>query len=244
MSDKRVLRIHTHLKPPENTAAAGFRRQKKPRRFHTPPASAAKADMPDIRRIGRSRPRPTYTDRLMRNSAIACALILGILTLTNLDSPWARKAVEGVEQALTMRIDLDDTIGELTFVKELMPESALVFLNISGKDQLEIPVEGELTHPWCEVRPWMMFACRQGAPVIAADDGVVTAVSPLSDGKTGILVDHGSGAETVYACLESASVASGDTVSRGQTLGDAGEYLYFEWRINGASSDPTQALGL
>ena len=143
-----------------------------------------------------------------------------------------------------MQIDLDDTIGELTFVKELMPESALVFLNISGKTQLEKPIEGTCKHMWSEVQPWIMFTCSEDAEVYAVEDGTVTAVSPLSDGLTGILIDHGSGCESVYALLATSSVENGDIVGRGQKIGSAKDNLYFEWRINGASSDPTEAMGL
>ena len=196
----------------------------------------------------RRRRRPGVTlsraDRLLRNTAIACALLLGILTLGNLDLPWARRASEGIQQALTMHIQLDESIGELTFVKGLMPESALVFLNVTGAPELNRPSEGEVLHPWSSAQPWLMFHCEGAGAVSAAAEGTVTAVSPLSGDKLGILIDHGGGLETVYANLDRADVAAGDSVAPGQVLGACGGSLYFEYRAGGEPVDPTEKLGL
>lgn len=213
-------------------------------RPHTEPAEPTRADR--RRRGPRLRPKVTLSraDRLLRNTAVACALLLSILALGNLDLPWAKRAAEGVRQALTMRIELDESIGELTFVKELMPESALVFLNVSGAPELARPVLGEVTHPWSSAQPWLMFGCPAGTQVAAAADGTVTAVSPLSGGKTGVLVDHGDGLETTYANLDRAEVSAGDAVRKGQALGTCGDSLYFEYRANGEPVDPSEKLGL
>ena len=243
MSEKSNLRIHSRIIPEENTAGTDSASGKRKKR-------AAPKTMTRDRPVHSQSPRltppsgTTHTERLLRNSAVACAVLLGVLTLTNVDQPWAKKAVDGIEQALTMRIDLDDTIGELTFVKDLMPESALVFLNISGKEQLEMPVKGSLSHPWSELQPWLMFTCDSGTAVNAAEDGTITAVSELSDGRKGLIVDHGDGLESVYAYMDTVSAASGDAVLRGQPLGTADGYMYFEWRVSGKAADPTEALGL
>ena len=60
----------------------------------------------------------------------------------------------------------------------------------------------------------------------------------------GLLIDHGDGLESVYAGLSSASVAAGDSVTRGQQLGTGADGLYFEYRSAGEPVDPTEALGL
>ena len=77
-----------------------------------------------------------------------------------------------------------------------------------------------------------------------ASAGTVTAVSPMSEGRFGLLIDHGSGVETVYAHLARVDVAAGDAVERGQALGVCAGDLYFEYRENGASVDPSEKLGL
>lgn len=185
----------------------------------------------------------SFSDRILRNSSIACAVLLGILALGNIDQPWAQKASKGIQQALTMKIDLDDSIGDLSFVQDIMPESALVFLNISNDKRFARPVLGDLEHPWSEVQPWIMFNCPDDSPIYAVQAGTVTAISPLSDEKTGVLIDHGDGFESVYAYLESASVQVGDTVEKGQQIGIADENLYFEWHSGGRSIDPTKEMG-
>ena len=236
MSENGTLRIHAQVRP----AAAGEQKQAAQR----PPIRIEARARRRSGRPKRAKARLTQSDRLLRNSAYACALLLGILALGNVNQPWAKKASDSVEQALTMRIDLDESIGALQFVRNLMPESALVFMNLSGKSALARPVNGPLSHAWTELQPWLMFNCGAEAEVGAADAGTVTAVSPMSEGLYGVLVDHGEGVETLYARLSEALVRPGDAVSRGQALGRAGDSVYFEYRKNGESADPAAALGL
>ena len=222
MSENSTLRIHTQFRP-----------------------DAAEGEPPTLRRKRQRRPRSPMTrgDRLMRNSALACALLLGILALGNLRAPWAEKASQSIERALSMHINLDDSIGELTFVRQIMPESALVFLNVSGSTALARPCDGAVVHAWSELQPWLAFEAGK-RPVCAADAGTVTAVSTLSGGNQGVLVDHGEGRETLYANLSEVTVQSGDRVARGQQLGACEDGLYFEQRQGGESVDPTEGLGL
>ena len=167
MSEKSALHIYTSHTPPDSEVSPDRKKQQRPGVFRRKNIQRKYRDRPDMRRYSIVRSKPGHTERLLRNSSLACAFLLGVLTLTNIDQPWAQKASKGIEQALTMQIDLDDSIGELTFVKELMPESALVFLNISGKSQLEMPVDGSCSHMWSEVQPWIMFSCSDDAEVYA-----------------------------------------------------------------------------
>lgn len=197
-----------------------------------------------LRRAGSLRPKLSAGDRMLRNTAVACALLLGVLALGNIRQPWAMRASETVQRALTMHIDLDSSIGRLSFVRDWMPESALVFFNLDGGAELAAPVAGELKHAYSDDQPWLLFACPEDSPVCAAADGVVTAVSELSGGSTGVLIDHGEGMETVYAYLSSASVQPGDAVSQGQALGQSAAQLYFELRQSEAAVDPTERMDL
>ncbi len=197
-----------------------------------------------LRRAGSPRPKLSAGDRMLRNTAVACAMLLGVLALGNIRQPWAMRASETVQRALTMHIDLDSSIGRLSFVRDWMPESALVFFNLDGGAELAAPVSGELKHAYSDDQPWLLFACPEDSPVCAAADGTVTAVSELSGGSTGVLIDHGEGMETVYAYLSSASVQPGDAVSRGQALGQSAAQLYFELRQSEAAVDPTERMDL
>ena len=228
MSENSTLRIHTQFQPTQPPTGEETRR--KARRFRP-------------RRRDKAGRRPGFGDRLLRNSAIACAVLLGILALGNVRQPWAEKASEGIERALTMHINLDDSIGELTFVRQIMPESALVFLNVSGSAELTLPSDGAVIHSWSALQPWLMFEAGN-RPIYAAAAGTVTAVSPMSEGRFGVLVDHGEGVESLYANLSEATVQSGDSVSRGQQLGACTAGLYFELREGGEAVDPTERLGL
>ena len=198
----------------------------------------------------RTRPRTriraglSFQERLLRNCFLACAVLLGILALGNLQQPWAVKAADGIEQALTMKIDLDESLGQLSFVRNLMPESALVFFNLSGDHELLQPVQGELTHAYAASQPWLMFDTEPGATVCAVADGTVAAVSALSDGSYGVLIDHGEGRESAVASLIEVSVQTGDQLVRGAQIGLAGDCVYFELRQGGESADPTEAMGL
>lgn len=233
MSEDSRLRIHAQLTPQSAAPVP----EKKPLRWRSIPH-------PEGRRARRQKEKLTFSDRLLRNSAIACALLLAILALGNLQQPWAVQSSEAVRRALTMHIDLDESIGRLSFVQELMPESALVFLNLSGKTELERPVSGSVTHSFSEMQPWLMFACAEGEAVRAVESGVVTAVSQQNDGLYGILIDHGEGLESVCACLSTATVAPGESVERGQTIATAAQKMYFELRQSDSPIDPTEKLGL
>lgn len=220
--------------------------------IHTGQSPQGAVEPEPARRGGRPRRAPrmrvraglSFQERLLRNCFLACAVLLGVLALGNVNQPWARKAADGIEQALTMKIDLDESLGRLTFVRKLMPESALVFFNLSGDSALARPTQGELVHPYSAAQPWLMFEAEPASPVCAAAEGAVSAVSPLSDGSYGVLIDHGEGLESVTACLAEVAVQPGDRVLRGATIGTAGDGLYFELRQGGEAADPTEAMGL
>lgn len=161
------LRIHAQITP-ENSSAP----EKKVRWRSIP--------HPGNRPV-RVRGKLSASDRLLRSSAIACALLLAVLALGNIDQPWAQKSSKAVQKALTMHIDLDDSIGRLNFVREWMPESALVFFNLSEKTEFALPSAGTLTHPYNDAQPWLLFEST-GGDVFAPQDGTITTVCTLGDG--------------------------------------------------------------
>ena len=66
------------------------------------------------------------------------------------------------------------------------------------------------------------FAGATGAPVRAANRGVVALVADFHLAGNAIYVDHGEGLVTGYFHLSRADVAVGDTVSRGDIIGRVG----------------------
>lgn len=192
----------------------------------------------------RVRLRLSFQERLLRNSCLACAVLLGVLALGNVNQPWAKKAAAGVEKALTMKVDLDRTLGQLSFVKKLMPESALVFFDLAAEGELLRPVQGTLSHAFSADQPWLMFSCAENEPVCLPADGVISAVSPLSDGGYGVLIDHGEALESVLAGLDEINVQVGDELIRSSQLGLCSGELYYEMRVGGEVCDPTEKMKL
>ncbi|HTC24376.1 MAG TPA: M23 family metallopeptidase, partial [Gemmatimonadales bacterium] len=95
------------------------------------------------------------------------------------------------------------------------------------------------------------FAGAVGAPVRAANAGVVALVGDFYLAGTVVYVDHGEGLVTGYFHLSRALVAQGDTVTRGQILGRVGKsgrvtgpHLHWIARYGSITVDPMSLLRL
>ncbi len=96
------------------------------------------------------------------------------------------------------------------------------------------------------------IAAGEGAPVYAADAGVVTrATSGYNNGYGNvIMIDHGNGFVTLYAHLSAINVSVCQGVGTGTVIGAAGNtgnsfgaHLHFEVRLNGGFINPWSVLG-
>ena len=95
------------------------------------------------------------------------------------------------------------------------------------------------------------FAGRRGASVRAANRGVVALVADLYLSGTTVLIDHGAGVVTGYLHLSRTLVAVGDTVTRGQEIGEVGAsgrvtgpHLHWLAAYGGITFDPLGLVGL
>lgn len=95
------------------------------------------------------------------------------------------------------------------------------------------------------------FAGAVGAPVRAANRGVVALVADFYLAGTAVYLDHGEGLVTGYFHLSRAEVAEGDTVRRGQIIGRVGRsgrvtgpHLHWIARYGGITVDPMSLLRL
>lgn len=97
------------------------------------------------------------------------------------------------------------------------------------------------------------IAAQAGEPVFATQSGTVTAVYQDDFLGNVVVVSHSGDLATLYANLEAEpTVAVGDTVTAGQTLGQVGtsalletaepSHLHFEVYENGAAVDPMEYL--
>lgn len=85
-----------------------------------------------------------------------------------------------------------------------------------------------------------------GDPIWASADGVVSRVKYLNyDYGFHIIIDHPNGTQTLYAHLQKIYVTQGQSVTKGQSLGEmgstgrsTGSHLHFEVRIGGKRLNP------
>ncbi|HEU4565965.1 MAG TPA: M23 family metallopeptidase, partial [Gemmatimonadaceae bacterium] len=95
------------------------------------------------------------------------------------------------------------------------------------------------------------FAGATGAPVRAANRGVVALVADFFLAGRAVYIDHGAGLVTGYFHLSRADVAVGDTVSRGQVIGRVGAtgrvtgpHLHWIARYGEVTVDPLTVVGV
>ncbi len=93
---------------------------------------------------------------------------------------------------------------------------------------------------------------NKSAPAIVASDGGTIIVAGWPDNwgyGNRVMIDHGNGYITLYAHLSNIYVTSGQTVSRGQSIGQMGStgrstgtHLHFEIRFKGIAINPLSIL--
>jgi murein DD-endopeptidase MepM/ murein hydrolase activator NlpD len=95
------------------------------------------------------------------------------------------------------------------------------------------------------------FAGATGAPVRAANRGVVRIVGRFYYGGNVIYIDHGAGLTSAYLHLSRQLVAEGDTVERGQVIGRVGAtgrvtgpHLHLIVRYGRVTVDPLSLFSL
>jgi hypothetical protein len=95
------------------------------------------------------------------------------------------------------------------------------------------------------------FAGATGAPVQAANRGVVRIVDSFFYGGNVVYIDHGDGLSSAYLHLSQQLVASGDTVQRNQVIGRVGAtgrvtgpHLHFIVRYGAVTVDPLSLFAL
>lgn len=113
---------------------------------------------------------------------------------------------------------------------------------------------GERVHPITGekiVHSGIDIGAIQGANIVAAAGGQVLAVDYDSTYGNYVLIDHGGKLSTFYGNLSEVAVKEGDTLSVGQTIGQAGStgkstgaHLHFEIRQDNKAIDPSAFLGL
>ncbi|MEA3280094.1 MAG: M23 family metallopeptidase [Thermodesulfobacteriota bacterium] len=93
------------------------------------------------------------------------------------------------------------------------------------------------------------IATKNGTPIIASADGIVTYAGRKRLMGRMIVIDHGHGMVTRYAHLEKILKKSGEPVKRGDTIGlvgntgrSTGPHLHYEVRLNGIPVNPERYI--
>ena len=93
------------------------------------------------------------------------------------------------------------------------------------------------------------IAASQGTPVKAPAAGAVALAGNHGGYGLAVIVDHGSGVQTLYGHLSRVSVKNGERVARGQLLGHAGNtgrstgaHLHYEVTVGGRPVNPRSYL--
>jgi len=113
------------------------------------------------------------------------------------------------------------------------------------------PTSGTISQRFRWYHPGIDIANKAGIPILAADAGkVIISGWPDNIGYGNrVLIDHGNGFATLYAHLARVNVAAGQTVKRGDLIGEMGStgrstgpHLHFEIRVSGKAQDPLEYL--
>lgn len=111
---------------------------------------------------------------------------------------------------------------------------------------------GSRTSPFTgkkEFHKGLDIANRKGTPVMAAADGTVTFADEKGTWGKLVIINHGHGMATRYAHLQKFSKKSGETVKRGEVIGEigmtgrtTGPHLHYEIRLNGTPVNPDKYI--
>lgn len=180
-------------------------------------------------------------DRLVRNLVVVGCLFAVVVAVKNAGMPQTQSVFGAIQESAGMH--WDESVGKLTFVNALLPQSIQAVWNEKETVSVFAPVDGEVVHAWSVGEPYMMIASGLSAVRAAAGGEVMSIAHGLNEERI-LRVRHEDGTEALYGNLESCFVETGDRVQAGQEIGRllAGAPLAFEWREEGRSVDPQKRL--
>lgn len=182
-------------------------------------------------------------EELMRNLAVASALVVSAIAIRGGALPSLTDDADAVLASVSEDMVLDDTLGRLSFVSSMFPEATLVF-GRSEPAAMALPVSGgALLHAWSESEPYTSWRSAASA-VTASADGTVMGVYHGAEDERIVEIRHEGGVTSVYGNLAVSSVAEGDAVSAGDVIGQLRPdgMCVFEAREDGRSVDPSPWL--
>lgn len=142
-------------------------------------------------------------------------------------------------------------------VAEMLPETPFAAVltpnagTVSPTGQFVWPAQGRITQGYKFYHHAIDIANHDGGPIVAADSGRVTVAGWTDNTGYGnrVMIDHGNGFVTLYGHMSVIAVQVGQTVRRGDLLGQMGStgrstgtHLHFEIRVSNVGQDPMNYL--
>jgi murein DD-endopeptidase MepM/ murein hydrolase activator NlpD len=123
--------------------------------------------------------------------------------------------------------------------------------SVTATGKFAWPTNGSITTSFAWYHPGIDIANRAAPPVLAADSGTVTKAQWDSTGYGNmVMIDHGNGFVTRYGHLSKIYVSVGQTVARGNAIGQMGStgrstgtHLHFEIYQGATRINPLNVLG-
>lgn len=181
--------------------------------------------------------------RRLRNIAISTAAVF-CLGIGAVNLATDGKKAEQVMAHITTDFEYDETLGRLQFVSNILPDSAMVFLESNDDEVMTVfaPSTAEIVHAWNQAEPWLEYS--DSGVVTACSDGEIMTVVQNRDDEYTVRILHDNGYESVYSGLDDVSAAAFDHISAGEQIGLSGKALAFELRKDGLSVMPDFAANM
>lgn len=186
-------------------------------------------------------PKPRFGERLARNLALAGMLVLTVTAVRNAQLPTGQTVLTSVQDMIDS--NWDESLGKISFVSNLFPETVSVFFATSPQAVLTAPCFGTIQHKWTAGEPYLGYDHTDGK-VYALSAGQVMSLAHGMDEERIIRVRQEDGLETLYYNLASVHVAEGDQVTAETCLGEAlaDRQVVVEVRREGRAIDPTELI--
>ena len=166
-------------------------------------------------------------------SLLAIGTIITLALVLNKDKPKTDLPVDTPEVKMAIPIE-----SEYTIINDYISDKLIWFSNIrTYKAHLAVD-----------------FGASEGTEVMAALDGKVEKVTKDILNGTTVTIKHSSSLTTVYKSLNNPAVEVGDSVKKGDKIGEVsasmgiekaiGPHLHFEVKVDGKLVDPNNYLTL
>lgn len=176
--------------------------------------------------------------RLTRNLALCALMLLTVVSVRNNRLPDGQTVLSAVQSAAEG--NWDTTLGKISFVSNLLPETVSVFFDTAPASALALPCTGEMVHSFTSDEPYLSYASADGK-VYCMAGGEVMAVAHGMEEERILRLRQDDGLEALYYNLLDCLWQEGDRMEAGQTVGNLmpGNQAVIEVRKNGVALDPS-----